>query len=572
MFDRSLPCWGLDEDRRTSPRWVVGSLCTRTSAWAQVFSVILFALGGVLLVSTARAIAPPDTCSSEKYWIFLQERPGSSPGSEAARWTQPVAPSYLNRLHEAGVRPLVRSRWFHAVSARLSRAQRRAVDTLAAVQGTRQVHSGSAHRQRSVEPRLVGPWDGPLPAPDSLPYGPSRQHLAQIHALPPLERGLNGHGVRIGFLDAHYRGLRHPVFDLLRREERRIALRNITEYRQGGSHGSAVASVAVGWGPGSLVGPAYGAEVLGASTEYTAFERNVEEDYFVAGLEWLHQRGTDVVNVSVGYTQFDEGQHSYTPDDLDGDTALTTRAVDRAAQLGLTVVVSAGNDGCSNPDSCWYGVSTPADADSAIAVGAVAPDSTLAPFTPRGLTADGRRKPDVLVQGQNVVTAWKGARYSSARGTSFASPQVTGIVAQMLQLNPTLTPVQVRRILRRTASQGHTPDSTRGWGIVNAEAAVRTAEWNARRNPPDTLSVLSPYRRADVPALIVPVRAPSGVSSVQLSLLTPVGEQVRTIERAAHPGPNRLQMSLKDISPGRYRYWLKTNAGHQTSGPATIRE
>jgi subtilisin family serine protease len=190
-----------------------------------------------------------------------------------------------------------------------------------------------------------------------------------------------------------------------------------------------------------------------------------------------------VVNVSIGYTRFDEGQRSYAPSDLDGDTALPTRAVDRAAQMGVTVVTSAGNNGCAVPKNCWYHLNSPADADSAITVGAVRPDSSLASFSSRGPTADGRTKPDVVVQGTQVVAAWKNGGYAEVGGTSFASPQVTGVVAQMLQVNPDLAPMQVRRLLRRTASQAHTPDSLRGWGVVDADAAIRAAERQARRSP-----------------------------------------------------------------------------------------
>ena len=398
----------------------------------------------------------------------------------------------------------------------------------------------------------------------------SEGSLSRIHALPPLKRGLSGHGVRVGFLDASFGGLRHPAFSALRADDRLAGLRTFTDGRQEGNHGSGVVSVAAGYGPETLLGPAYGATVLGATTEYTQFERNVEEDNFVAGLEWLHRRGTDVVNVSIGYTTFDEGQRSYSITDLDGEMALTTRAVDRAAQLGVTVVVSAGNSGCADPDSCWFYVNTPADADSAIAVGAVAPDSSLAPFSARGPTADGRRKPDVLVQGKRVPAAWEDGGYARVAGTSFASPQVTGIVAQMLQVNPSLGPIEVRRLLRQTAAQAHAPDTTRGWGLVNAEAAVRSAEWQARQTPPSALQVSAPYRAVADSSLVVPVSAPAHTSTLRVSLVTPLGQRVHHAKRAGHPGPSRIALDVSSLPPGRYRYVVATDTGHRAAGAATI--
>lgn len=384
--------------------------------------------------------------------------------------------------------------------------------------------------------------------------GASKDHLSHINAVAPLKRGYSGRGVRIGFLDAHFRGLRHPAFDRLRDSNRMIALRDFTSGRQSGNHGSGVTSVAVGHAPGTLIGPAYDAEVLGATTEYTQFERNVEEENFAAGLKWLVRRGVDVVNVSVGYTTFDDGERSYSPDDLDGDTGRTTRAVDWAAKHGVVVVVSAGNSACAEPDSCWYYVNTPADADSVITVGAVEADSSVASFSSRGPTADGRRKPDIVVQGTEVVAAWNDRGFAQVNGTSFAAPQVTGIVAQMLQIAPGLDPIEVRRLLRQTASQSQAPDNAVGWGIVNADAALRAAEHVARAAPPATLQVEAPYPDPVSEQFTIPVRVPARTESVRLSLHGPTGHTVLTEQRAMRPGPNWLTVDVQSYTAGLYVY------------------
>jgi len=518
--------------------------------------LVLLSLPLVSAPTYASDAARDTSRSTDKYWILLKPRPHvDAPGPDA--WTMPVAPDYLTRLRNNGIRPLVQSRWLHAVSARLTPAQHQWAQSRPFVRGIRPVAQG--HATISVD-SATPIWTGPFstsPPPDSLRFGSSRAPLSRINAVTPMERGLDGRGVRIGFLDAHYRALRHPAFAALRRDGRLIALRNFAEARQSGTHGMGVASVTVGHAPGTLLGPAHGAEVLGASTEYTPFERNVEEDYFVAGLEWLHRRGVDVVNVSIGYNTFDEGQDDYTTDDLDGDTGITTRAVDRAAQLGLTVVVSAGNSGCASPDSCWYYVNTPADADSAITVGAINPDSTLADFSSRGPTADGRIKPDVVVQGKEVPAAWKNGEYAQVGGTSFASPQVTAVVAQMLQMNPDLSPIQVRTLLRQTASQADNPDNRRGWGVVNADAAIRAAERRARAHPPTMLQVETPYRNARSTQLTIPVRVPAATSTVHLSLHTPLGQTVVSKQFAVQPGPNWLTVPTGSLSPGLHWYRLR---------------
>lgn len=526
-------------------------------------SVLALAL---LWMGPARAGVGADRPSPPpKYWILLAERP--RPPTDSARPHTPVASSSLATLRRLGVTPVVRSRWFHAVSAHLTPNERAVVAAQPFVRAVRPVATGTpAAAEAAGDALLAGP---PGSLTGQLSLGASAAHLSRINAVAPLARGLNGHGVRVGFLDAHFQGLRHPAFAPLRQAERVKALRNFTEGRQGGTHGMGVASVAVGYAPGTLIGPAHGAEVLGATTEYTPSERNVEEDYFVAGLEWLHRRGADVVNVSVGYNTFDEGQDSYTPDDLDGDTGLTTRAVDRAVQLGMTVVVSAGNSGCASPDACWYYVNTPADADSAITVGAITPDSALADFSSRGPTADGRTKPDVVVQGTEVVAAWDNGSYAQVGGTSFASPQVTGVVAQMLQVNPALSPMEVRRLLRQTASQAQRPDNERGWGIVNADAAVRAAERRARAAPSPSLVVESPYPAPADSQLTVPIRAPRA-GPATLSFLSPLGTVATRRTLRVQPGPNWVTLDLRAVPTGLYLYRVRLGNEQQTGTVAVV--
>ncbi len=110
-----------------------------------------------------------------------------------------------------------------------------------------------------------------------------------------------------------------------------------------------------------------------------------------------------------------------------------------------------------------------------IAVGAIRPDSSKASFSSFGPTADGRIKPDVAAQGTNVRHAIGATGFSTNQGTSFSAPLTAGVVAQVLQANPTLTPIEVRDLLRRTASQSQQPDNRLGWGIINALRAVEEA-------------------------------------------------------------------------------------------------
>jgi minor extracellular serine protease Vpr len=119
----------------------------------------------------------------------------------------------------------------------------------------------------------------------------------------------------------------------------------------------------------------------------------------------------------------------------------------------------------------------------------------LANFSSQGPTVDGRIKPDVSAPGVSVSSSvnkyyldsnsityitYAGGDtnyFGASSGTSMASPQVTGIVALMLQQNPLLTNEQIRTILQNTAvadsATGTTPNNFYGYGKVNALAALQ---------------------------------------------------------------------------------------------------
>ena len=122
-----------------------------------------------------------------------------------------------------------------------------------------------------------------------------------------------------------------------------------------------------GYDPGNLIGPSFKSEYLLAKTEVMADEIYQEVDNYVAAIEWGEALGADVTCASLGYYDW------YEYDDLDGNTAATTIAVDIASSLGVLCVNSAGNEG----DDPWYYICTPADADSIISVGAVNRDFIL---------------------------------------------------------------------------------------------------------------------------------------------------------------------------------------------------
>ena len=232
------------------------------------------------------------------------------------------------------------------------------------------------------------------------------------------------------------------------------------------SHGTATWSLFAGNVPGRLYGIARGASFLLAKTEDVRTELRVEEDNYVAALEWADSIGVDIVSSSLAYLIFDNG-FSYTPSQLNGDYAVTTIAADLAAQRGILVVTAAGNEG-PRFRSIW----TPSDGDSVLAIGAEDSLGNIAGFSSRGPTADGRIKPDFTGPGVAVCAVVGNGRVGRLDGTSFATPLVAASAALLKQLSPTLAPMALRQAFRNTASRRTSPDSTFGWGRPDVAAAA----------------------------------------------------------------------------------------------------
>jgi subtilisin family serine protease len=228
-----------------------------------------------------------------------------------------------------------------------------------------------------------------------------------------------------------------------------------------------------GFKPGQLIGPAYGASVLLARTENDASETPLEEDNWVAALEWADSLGVDVISASLAYLEYDEGFADWTWEDMDGNTTVVTQAADHAVSLGIVVVNSAGNRGLPLVGQ-GNSLMAPADGDSVLTIGSVTNAGARSSFSSVGPTFDGRIKPDLMAQGSSTRCASSSNQtgYSTASGTSLSCPLVAGVVAQLLSAQPTATPMMIRDALRLTASQSQSPDSLMGWGIVNAVSAL----------------------------------------------------------------------------------------------------
>lgn len=119
----------------------------------------------------------------------------------------------------------------------------------------------------------------------------------------------------------------------------------------------------------------------------------------------------------------------------------------------------------------------PATAARTISVGAYQSNNdTIAPFSGRGFTADGRIAPAIIAPGVNIVTAAPGGGYTRHTGTSIAAPFVTGSAALMMEwgivrgndteLYGEKGKAYLMRGARRLPSVSEYPDAAAGWGAL----------------------------------------------------------------------------------------------------------
>src|SRR6266852_3877914 len=393
-------------------------------------------------------------------------------------FAQPTASldAISERATAAGARVRVRSSWLHAVSADVPAA---ALRQLLQDRDLRRIQPLGRFKLRPPVPGRP-PLDAPriITAPSAVPgdtcgvtpgddplLGPSAMPYRQLNLRPLTTQGIDATGVRIALLDTGF-DTSNPAFKGISiTAQYDFVFHDDTVMDQPGkdapgaqSHGTATWSLFAGDVPGRLHGIARGAHYLLAKTEDVRSETRVEEDNYVAALQWADSIGVDIVSSSLGYLSFDNG-FSYTPAQLNGDIAVTSVAAEIAAARGILVVTAAGNGGPG-----FRTLVTPGDADSVITAGAEDSLGNIAGFSSRGPTADGRLKPDLTAPGVAVCVVNGGGTVRRESGTSFAAPILAASAALVKQLHPGLTPMALLAALRRFATNHTQPDSTRGWG------------------------------------------------------------------------------------------------------------
>ncbi|MEP0985130.1 S8 family serine peptidase [Ekhidna sp.] len=383
----------------------------------------------------------------------------------------PVDPSYMQGLKDVGVEVYFSSRWLNGA---LIQADTTLLDDLQMLTYVDSV-AWIAESTRLSYDQTIPEEPTTFDEPGSV-NGDSDIQLIMLGADHMHADDIKGQGMIIAVLDNGFTGVdRHSPFQHIWENDKIIATKDFVSNSgnvfQFGDHGTSVFSlIASNYESenGNLIGTAPEAHFILCVTEEGGSEDRVEEYNFLLGAEFADSLGADVINGSLGYRLFDIGEHSYDFDDMDGETAIVSKAATLAATKGMIVALSAGNEG----NKTWGRITPPADAKGVLTVGSVDADFSYSSFSSKGNTADGRIKPDVAAFGGASAVVRGSGNIQRGSGTSFASPLIAGFAAGIWQANPDWTSAEVIAAIKNSGHLNSQPDSLRGWGVPNYAYAV----------------------------------------------------------------------------------------------------
>ncbi|MGN9166108.1 S8 family peptidase [Tissierellaceae bacterium HCP3S3_D8] len=286
-----------------------------------------------------------------------------------------------------------------------------------------------------------------------------------IEAYFPHDKGYEGEGITVAIIDTGVA----PHYDLTRPSNRIVGFKDLVNNKNipydDNGHGTHVAGIIAGNGSsskGRYVGIAPKANILAIK----ALDENgggassniVEAISYI--IETKDKYNTKVINLSIG-----------TPANNVCEKDPLCRAVEKAVQAGLIVVVAAGNSGPERGT-----ILSPGTSKNAITVGAVddkrtidTSDDTIAPFSSRGPTNEGYPKPDIVAPGVNInsLSNNKLDGYSALSGTSMATPVVSGAVALLFNKYENIKPHEVKQKLLKSCIDLNDSIEMQGAGLLN---------------------------------------------------------------------------------------------------------
>lgn len=285
--------------------------------------------------------------------------------------------------------------------------------------------------------------DGEMTFFDDAPYyADDKWDLALINADTALKRQYLGQGVRIGVIDSGINAHTALADNLLTGQSYIDGDASDTADTYG--HGTLVAGLIAGMSEDGAIGVASKAQLvpLKVTDGKTVKVSTVCEAMYGA----IDDYDCDILNLSLGITS---------------EFQTLKEAVEYADKKGVLIISAVGNAGTS-------GIIYPAIYDTVIGVGSVDMSGSIY------YRSNHNKSVFLTAPGVNVKTTGNTGGYTTATGTSFATPHVTAAAAVLLGIDNTLTSADIMKLLSDTAmdrgDKGY--DEYYGYGILNLSKAV----------------------------------------------------------------------------------------------------
>lgn len=280
------------------------------------------------------------------------------------------------------------------------------------------------------------------------------ESVPQIRASDVWAKGITGKGVKVAILDTGIHD-EHPALTV----EKEVVYNSYIWWWEGtddlNGHGTKVAGIIA----------STDSTYRGVAPDADLFNVKVMNKYgygwfsdVIKGIEWAVDNDADIISMSIVAPHYYSCGSYYD---------VMTLAINEAVNQGTVVVLSGGNWG-PYPGT----ISLLACADKAITSGSVDDNDNVPDFSSRGPTSDGKVKPDLVAPGVSVMTTSNDNLFKPLSGTSSATPHISGVVALLLDANPTLTPAEIKETLKSTAVDLGLDKNTQGAGRIDAYAAI----------------------------------------------------------------------------------------------------
>jgi serine protease AprX len=489
----------------------------------------------------------------------------------------PVPSSYISQIQNVpNVTVLNISRWLNAVTIFTTDANAiTAINALPFVQGTSGIaarHSRTARRKEEITP-LPDPRAARMQrtTADYFDYGTgSSYNEIHLHRGEFLHNiGLRGQGMQIAMLDGgFYQYTTLKAFDSANANGQFLSTWDFVAREQSvvedNNHGMSCLSTIAANIPGQFIGKAPRANFHLFRTEDVSSEYPIEEFNWACGAERADSSGADIISSSVGYGyEFDPPVPDYPYSDLNGNITISARAADLAAKKGILIFNSAGNSGTDY----WRMITTPADGDSVVAVGAVSTSGIVGAFSSYGPSADGQVKPDVASVGVNVLIQAPNNTIGVSNGTSFACPNMAGLGTCLWQGFPEFNNMRIVRALKEAGSIYASPNDRIGYGIPDMKKAfssllidfaVSTAALNA-------CSVTLNWTSKDISAMKYEIerKTPGEIAYTKIGEISPAAGSI--LANHSYQFNNLLDSVASGTISYRIRQVIDTNAATFTA-------